>query len=350
MHLGRVPLNRFLIRDAIVNIAIYLPLGMSGYLTLSPRGSRTVSVLAPVLGGLVLSCCMELIQVFEPARNASALDVATNVAGTVLGVGLGMLFERIAPGAGANLLSHEITDRGALSLVFVWAGYLTFPWFPILGMFGPGHKFHLFLQSPLLAPVAVLSSAAVWFAAGKLLRGAGFGAGVNGVGPWLAPCLLIIPLQLFIVDRQPVLSDLVGAAVGLVIFLLAGASGKVRPVEAVLFLLVILLRGLAPFHPAAAATPFSWIPFGGFLGTEWQSGILILLEKGFYYGTAIWLFRACGWRPGLATATVAVVLAAIEIAQIHLPGRTPEVTDPVLAVLLGFGLTVLSRKTPRLTA
>ena len=44
-----------------------------------------------------------------------------------------------------------------------------------------------------------------------------------------------------------------------------------------------------------------------------------------------------------ATMLVALVLAAIEAAQRYLPGRTPEVTDPIMAILLGLGLWAIAR-------
>jgi VanZ family protein len=95
----------------------------------------------------------------------------------------------------------------------------------------------------------------------------------------------------------------------------------------------------------SASSVFTWIPFGGFLGDDWQAGIQVFLEKAFYYGTAIWLLRAAGTRLWQAAALVAAVLAGIEAAQIHLPGRIAEVTDPILAVLLAAGLAILSRET-----
>ena len=112
--------------------------------------------------------------------------------------------------------------------------------------------------------------------------------------------------------------------------------------EAWIFLAVILFRGLSPFHFVAEAAAFNWIPFVATLLGDWQSAAGTLIEKIFYYGTAIWLLRAAGLKLLRSVIAVAVVLAAIEIVQIHLPGRTPEITDPVLAVLLGFVLATLS--------
>jgi hypothetical protein len=45
-------------------------------------------------------------------------------------------------------------------------------------------------------------------------------------------------------------------------------------------------------------------------------------------------------RPAIA---VAVLLGAIEVVQIHLPGRVAEITDPLLALLLAITLGLLDR-------
>ena len=72
-----------------------------------------------------------------------------------------------------------------------------------------------------------------------------------------------------------------------------------------------------------------------------------MLGKVCYYASAIWLLRAAGMRLLHSVTIVAAILAAIEIAQIHLPGRTAETTDPLLAILMGFVLLILSRETGR---
>src|SRR4051794_24030496 len=74
--------NPYLVRDLVVNIALYVPVGIWGNLAL--RGK--VAVWGPVLFALLLSISMEVAQVFEPARYASSADTAANVAGAAIGV------------------------------------------------------------------------------------------------------------------------------------------------------------------------------------------------------------------------------------------------------------------------
>jgi len=48
----------------------------------------------------------------------------------------------------------------------------------------------------------------------------------------------------------------------------------------------------------------------------------------------IWLWRASGLSLARMTAVTAAELFALERAQVYLPGRTAEITDAVLGVLL----------------
>jgi hypothetical protein len=114
--------------------------------------------------------------------------------------------------------------------------------------------------------------------------------------------------------------------------------------EAWSFAAVIVIRGLAPFHFASVSAPFTWTPFGGMLEADWQFAVLVMLEKIFWYTSAIWLLAAV-MRLRYAIAAIAGVLAAVEIAQVRLPDRVAESTDPILAVLMGFVLFILFRET-----
>ena len=57
--------------------------------------------------------------------------------------------------------------------------------------------------------------------------------------------------------------------------------------------------------------------------------------------TFVWLLRDSGLRMRYAAAAAAIILAAIEVTQMYLPGRTPEVTDPLLALILAWVFGVM---------
>ncbi len=294
----------------------------------------------PVLLGLCLSASMEMAQLYTPTRDTSLLDLTTNVIGSALGVVLAIAFERIAwPW---RITPREaVVDQSALMLVFCWAAWQLFPFFPVLGIYAPTRKILSLATGPLFSPMSFVSAAAVWYALGLLLTR----IGVRNPGKWLAYSVLAVPLQLFIAGRAPTPSDFLGAVAGCLLFAARSRSKAVAATEAWAFLGVVVLRGLSPFRFAPAATAFNWIPFSALLETEWQYAVQVLLEKIFYYTVAIWLLRASGVRLWRAVAIVSASLAAIEALQIHLPARTAEITDPILAILMAFVLFILSRET-----
>jgi hypothetical protein len=159
--------------------------------------------------------------------------------------------------------------------------------------------------------------------------------------PVLAASVLLIPAQVFIVTRQPTPSELAGAVLGCVLF----AFGVPRLASAFLLIGVLLVTGLTPL-PTGGTSPFSWVPFGGFLRQDWQSAIQTLMQKVLYYGSAIWTLNHSGIAGVLSTVAVVGLLAVIEAAQTVLPGRTPEITDPLLALLLGLLLVIRQRNRP----
>ena len=341
LHSWSLPAGRFLLRDTIVNVALYMPLGFAAHLVFRNGRLPGFGVWGPVLLGLLLSTAMEMMQLLEPSRHTSMADVITNVIGSGIGVMAGLLFEALAPRGGVRkaMRARAVADRSALLLVYCWAGWLFFPLFPALSQFELHRKLAVFAHSRLVDPLPLVSAAASWYAGGLLLAA----AGVRIPRAAFALTLLAIPAQFMVIEQQPLASSLLGAVAGVLLFVACHRDGAPTKVEAGIFLAVIVVRGLSPFHFASGTTEFSWIPFGATLDSEWQSAARVLIEKVFYYGTAIWLLRAAGMRLALSVSLVAAALASIEILQTHLPGRTSEITDPILAVLMGFLLAMMSR-------
>jgi hypothetical protein len=77
---------------------------------------------------------------------------------------------------------------------------------------------------------------------------------------------------------------------------------------------------------------------------DWAPTLLVLFRKSAVYGTTVWAMARAGLGVPGATAFVALQLTVLEMAQIFLPGRTAETTDPILAVVLGVILLQFDRK------
>lgn len=340
------PFRGFL-RDTVVNVFLYIPLGFSAHLAFRKGRHKGAAIYAPVLLGLLLSATVEMAQVYVPGRQTSMLDVVTNVAGAGLGVLLALLFERLAPlrSLSEQFAASWLADRPALALLFCATAWLFFPLLPVLGLFRLSRKLAILAHTPVLQPAPLISAIAAFYAIALLI---GMAAGRRVPPLWLWLTALAAPAQLLVLGRQPAPSFLLGAFAGVGLFIAfhhrqIATSVVATSVEAFAFLGVLVFRGLSPFHLAAANSAFNWTPFAATLSSEWQASASVLLEKIFFYGTAIWMFRSAGMRLSRAVLSVAGTLLAIEIVQIRLPGRTPEITDPLLAILLGFTIAVLAR-------
>lgn len=116
-----------------------------------------------------------------------------------------------------------------------------------------------------------------------------------------------------------------------------------KGIALVLIGLATVIRGLAPFHLTSEPLAFSWVPFESVLQGQWQYAASVLVEKVFFYGALIWCLQWNGRALLRSTLITAVLLAVIETVQIYLPGRTPEITDPVLAIFIGYIMYVARR-------
>lgn len=325
--------------DALLNMLIYVPLGWLGYLSLAgvPRAIR----LAVAIGfGCALSFTVELAQFYLAGRVTSLLDVASNTCGTAMGVFGAQVLDALLARVLARWREPLARERAAVVLILCWLSYHLFPFVPSIGFYKLAVRLRAMLAvtAPAL-PVEVLSGTAEWLAAGVLLRSI---AGTESPA-LLVALLAVLPARLLIVHQQLTLAEVVGALLGVALtFALWRRRREVRT-AAVLLLVSLVISGLAPFHFSDTAAPFSWRPFhASFSTANWEPAGIVLLRKVFRYGAFLWLASRCGLRLRWSAVLLSVLLLAMEVAQTHLPGRTPEITDPILALLLGFALRLLA--------
>jgi len=84
-------IDRYLFRDIVLNVVLYMPLGLAAYLSIIRR-SRALAFSASVFCGFALSTAMETLQVYVPGRQPSLLDITTNTIGTAAGALAAVLF------------------------------------------------------------------------------------------------------------------------------------------------------------------------------------------------------------------------------------------------------------------
>jgi hypothetical protein len=229
---------------------------------------------------------------------------------------------------------------GAMLLFYTWLAYQTFPLFPVLSLTRLAVKFRDRFLEASISPLQTFIYLVEWLVVAQLLENVLGAERTRRLFPFL---LLVIPAKLMVAGRTFTWSEVAGGVLACICsYFLNGYQRRIG-VVGVLIVSMLVLGGLAPYHWSSVANPFSWVPFSGFLQTDQEFGLLIFLRKCFWYGSAIWILRAAGLRLARAAVAVALILWAIEVAQIHLPGRVAEITDPLLALILALILGLSER-------
>jgi VanZ family protein len=291
--------------DVVANVLLYLPFGFFAICAFRRRTWATVA--AAVSAGFILSLFVELFQFYDRGRIQDLSDICSNTAGTLLGALVGIAVRRWN-------LSPYLT-----LLLACWIGSRCYP---------------AFLPIPTEFSISTLDLFR-FFVAGLtigLVTEALWGESRSRVA---LPAILVASLLVRSLVANVELAEIIGGALavlawcGLLWRLPARAS-----IAAMLSVALIVLLALAPFHFSLPARDFGWLPFRSFLEDGTDHAIRVFFEKAFFYGSMIWLLTRAGLSSGAATIFGAVLVFCLRLTQVYLPGRSAEITDMVLLLIL----------------
>jgi hypothetical protein len=137
-------------------------------------------------------------------------------------------------------------------------------------------------------------------------------------------------------------AEVLGTLLGIVVWL--SMLSQIRPNTAILALLLtayILIQELIPFVFTPNPGTFSIIPFVGLLKALTIKNVLQFTEKVFLYGSFLWLLVKTGLSLRFSLIFSVVLLTGVEFMQMFLDGRVSDITNPLLAVILGVFLYFL---------
>lgn len=330
-------------RDVLVNVVIYVPIGFTLYLWRGWR-SRAAQWALPVLAGACLSLTIETLQHYVAPRVPSLFDVALNSLSTVLGITGAAIFHAMLESRHADWRSrYSVQFSSAFLLLCLWVSALSWPYYayPLL----IGSRVRALLHPGVWTPSETIDGALPWLLAGCLLMAIGGARMVRLVLPPLLPALLLVML---ISPGHGFTWSYVAGATAAVLALVVWPvkSGTMAPCLAVAWILWLGARGLSPYIRLETPMPFDWIPFEDLIKSKWMPGIATLLSKTWHYGAAFWLLTHAAPRLGRhwILITVALFIAALEVAQMWIPTRTPGLTDPAIALLAGALLWTVDRR------
>ena len=286
--------------DLVVNVLSYIPLGFLWLAALRPTLGRWLAPAAAVLIGALLSLAMESLQNYLPSRVPSSLDLACNIAGTVMGAAIGNFGSiTLVDGGRLHAIRHRLIHDGAwadwgLLLVLLW---LLTQFNPEILLFGNGDLHRLTgLPAPLPysaeafqrieAAVVATNTLAVGLLASLLLR--------HRVQALLVIAIALVAKTVLFLLAMGGSAGLAWATEGSLIGLAAGgcvclvvlplAAVWRRTLAALLLLLATTLVNLAPENPYLVNTFQTWNP-GQFLNFHGLSRLT----------SDLWPFLALPW-------------------------------------------------------
>jgi VanZ family protein len=331
--------------DVLVNVLAYVPLGL--LLTLLwRRCGRAGSTVLSLAAGFGLSFGMEFLQEALPGRVSSVADIVHNTLGTLFGIVFAQLVSRdTLSGEWLHRQRVRLAVPGALAnmglvVLALWAAAELFPFVPSPDMATIKHGLR-----PLLETLRHPATFAGWKALGDGFELFGIGLLARCVlrEPSLLPTSLLIlavtALKVVVVHQVLSLEFMLAALTALTLLLFFGWQTPGRraglAIVSVAASLVIdeLCRGTSDRLHA-----FNWVPFSAQIGTlPGFNGLFVTVWIALALATSTRMLvqgspKRERWAKLLGGALLFCSWFALEWHQRLLPGRIPDVTDPLVAL------------------
>lgn len=326
--------------DIVANLLLYMPLGLCMALALPGRLRMIVALPVTITAGVLLSLAVEMAQTLESARVASLTDVLLNAAGTGIGCTVALVYR----GLGTHLHIPGLAERRPapvpLGFLLLWLSYRLAPFVPTLEW----QKIKDALK-PVFVDPTIDAFAAFRFLIGWLVIAYAVRRMWHREYALAALLALAAGTQLgrvLIVGKTVSPAELIALAA---LFALLPLMRRVHEPRRLLLLSlalisIVVVQGLEPWHFDAVAHAFSWVPFKNSLSDSLEINIGVLIEKCFWYASLVWLLAQRSGTLWSGAAGVVLLVGAIEFVQMWVPGRSAEITDPLL-VLAAAGLLYL---------
>lgn len=331
--------------DVVGNVLLFIPFGSLGVAVVSGPKRRTQRLAAFALFSFFFAFAIQAAQIYFPPRDASLADVLWNAVGTVVGIATALAIEGRMRNLGAKLSPDA---RSPVALLALWVVTQWAPLVPSLDWQVIKDNLKPLLLHPTISTSILLLAFARALAAGCLL--AAIQPSKRRAAEQFALLLTAILIgKVFIVGQSINLSNVLGFAGGYACWLSMTKASQVRLTlfaAAVLFV-AYNVSAFVPLDFRAAPVTFHVLPFEAMLEGSMMINSRALIDAIFIYGTVLWLLQRSGHRVLGSSVFLAMWVSCIEYAQVWIEGKTPDITDPLLVLALGFLLHWIHRPQAR---
>ena len=316
--------------NILANIGLFVPFGFLGVRSMRGPFKPISYALIITLYGLLFAFLLQTLQLFLPSRIPSLQDIIWNCAGCLTGAWLGVV-RRFHFFDGRR--EEDIWISVPMLLVGCWMACRLIPFVPSLDWGEIKHGLKPLLLHPDLSSANIFRNFVAWTVVAHLCSSAR--ARPLPIKYFTIMILGILAAQVVIINRVVTLPNVLGALTAVIVWWKVLRNSQKR--TAILITLIfgmVAVQGFMPFELTANKQPFQWIPFHGFLCGNMFLNTIVLFEKMFLYGSMVWLLEESNinWRWSVIISTAWVSM--IEIGQIWFYHHSPEVTDPIIILLM----------------
>ncbi len=325
--------------SSVSNVILFVPLGV----LIPALSKRFAGRVALFWASVLFAWILQYFQFWFPIRTPDVSAAVFNVLG--LGVGLALHSSATAVLKRLQPVARDFPEfwQVPTALMACWILYRWFPLMPSPDVQNVKNALKPLFRAPHFDAVAFLHDLVAWLVFLRLSR---YSALAKLHRHWLAwACVAVVLAEPGFEGKLLSWANVAGvlAAVAVMPVFYRGKASL-----AVLLGLQFLSLCLSELHPFefTAHAKFLWLPFSGMMEGSVVVNLDALIEKTYVYGSLLFLLDYYGVRWKTAATAVGVLLLGLEWLQQYIPGKTPESTDAVLAVLLGFAIHSYLRRQP----
>jgi VanZ family protein len=318
--------------DLLANTLLFIPYGIVLAFILQDKVKNINNFLITLISSFVLAHLIQVAQLWTIERVPSGSDSIWNLLGASVGLLIAFIFPQKKRIFNQPLSPEKLIPFSLALLIILfhlWPFVPTFDW----GFIKNNLKM-LFIVSEFDS-LKVFEKIVFWFTPFFLLNH----LNDNNIRfrhlIYLAVGTII--LQLFILDSAIDISNVTGASVALLCWQLVGK--KVTTMQLMVLLsLYYLFFAFYPFEYRGYLGSFNWLPFEVSLTGSMIVNLSAIIEKIIIYGTLFWLFLETKYSLKKTTFWLALTAFVVEYLQIFIAYKTPDITDSILILLIGYTL------------
>lgn len=330
--------------DVLENVILFLPLGALLAWRYQGQPGHGPGFVRWLVIALVVASALQWLQKYLP-RTPAMSDIVCNMAGFVLGWGIGLATRRSLGEVARKHLEVQSADRFALVMVALWLTAELFPFIPTFDVSSVVDNVKSLWQQDAWQPRRLLLHAGMTVigleALAFLVRSV---AAELFAQPMAAIAVLgLLSGKFFIVNQAPGVPVIAGIIIGTLLWRSLDRIA-VRPrLWAVLAIATAsyLLHALWPWRWNDSPSAMNWLPFSSSLAGSVEAVITSFAFESLCFGAIVWSATRNGATLGGMTACTAILAFVCEWMQRHLPTRTPEITSVLLVLGVGWLIAAL---------